>query len=84
MESIRPTVVASSTYIGPGPLPKYWAGRDPTMARFEGEHLVQLILTKVVFTCKGCGGDAALGSMVTFVLSSCFSWSRCTDMETFA
>ena len=25
------------------------AGRDPTMARFERGHVVQLILTKVVF-----------------------------------
>ena len=33
---------------------------------------------------KGSGGDAVLGSTVTFVLPSCWSWSRCTDMETFA
>ena len=33
---------------------------------------------------KGSGGDAVLGSMVTFVLLSFWSWSRCTNMETFS
>ena len=41
------TMAASSTYIGPGPLPKYRAGREPTTAgEFEGGQLVQAILTK--------------------------------------
>ena len=40
-------VVASPIYRGPGPLPKCLAGRDPTMANFEGRQLVQVILTKV-------------------------------------
>ena len=33
-------------YSGLGPLPKMKAGRDPTMAKFEGRQLVWLILTK--------------------------------------
>ena len=46
-------VVASPIYIGPGPLPKYRAGREPTTAgKFEGGQLVQAILTKVVFACE--------------------------------
>ena len=78
-------MVASSTYIGPGPLPKYGAGREPTTAgKFEGGQLVQAILTKVVFACKGSGGDVVLGSTVTSVLPSFWSWSRCTDKATFA
>lgn len=45
---IRPLakVVASPIYRGPGPLPKYSAGRDATMAKFEGRQLVKVILTK--------------------------------------
>ena len=53
--SIRPplSVVASSTYISPGPLPKYQAEREPTTAgKFEGGQLVQAILTKAVFACE--------------------------------
>ena len=30
------TVVASSIYSGLGPLPKYWAGREPTTANLKG------------------------------------------------
>ena len=46
------TMVASPIYRGPGPLPKYRAGREPTTAgKFEGGQLVQAILTKVVFAC---------------------------------
>ena len=33
---------------------------------------------------KGSGDDAVLGSMVTSILPSFWSWSRCTNMETFA
>ena len=51
---------------------------------FERGQLVQAILTKVVFACKGSGDDAVLGSMVTSVLPSHWSWSCCTDMETVA
>ena len=29
-------VVGSPIYRGPGPLPKYCAGRDPTLAKFDG------------------------------------------------
>ena len=39
------------------------------------------------FTCSFYwfpGDDAVLGSMVTSVLPSCWSWSCYTDMETFA
>ena len=50
--SCLPMMVASPIYRGPGPLPKYQAGRDPTTARFEGGQLVQAILTKVVFACQ--------------------------------
>ena len=39
-------VVASPIYRGPGPLPKYLVGRDPTIAKFEERQLVQVILTK--------------------------------------
>ena len=46
--------------------------------------LVQLILTKVVFACQRLCGDAVVGSGVTSALPSCWSWSCCTDMETFA
>ena len=60
------TVVASSTYMGPGPLPKYRAGREPTTAgKFEGGQLVQAILTKAVFACEKPWGDAVLGSTMT-------------------
>ena len=52
--------------------------------KFEGGQLVQAILTKVVFTCKGSGGDDVLGSTVTSVWPSFWSWSRCTDMDAFA
>ena len=42
-----PIVVAISIYRGPGPLPKYRVGREPTTAsEFEGGQLVQAILTK--------------------------------------
>ena len=41
-----PSMVASPTYRGPGPLPKMRAGRAPTIGHFEGEHLVQVIQTK--------------------------------------
>src|SRR3954469_23078019 len=78
-------MVASSTYIGPGPLPKYRAGREPTTAgEFEGGQLVQAILTKAVFAYEKLYGDAILGSTMTSVLPSFWSWSRCTDMATFA
>ena len=43
------------------------------MAKFEGGQLVQAILTKVVFAYKGSGGDAAVGSAMTSVLSSWLS-----------
>ena len=33
---------------------------------------------------KGSGGDAVLGFMVTSILPSFWSWSCCTNMETFA
>ena len=52
--------------------------------KFERGQLVQAILTKAVFACQGSGDDAVLGSMVTSVLLACWSWSLCTDMETFA
>ena len=69
--TLIPTVVASSTYIGPGPLPKYRAGREPTTAgKFEGGQLVQAILTKVVFACEKLWGDAVLGSTMTSVSPS--------------
>ena len=39
--------VAGPIYRGPGPLPKYRAGREPTTGgKFEGGQLVQAILTK--------------------------------------
>ena len=37
-----PSMVASPTYRGPGPLPKMRAGRAPTIGHFEGEHMVHL------------------------------------------
>ena len=78
-------VVASPIYIGPGHLPKYRAGREPTTAgKFEGGQLVQAILTKAVFACEKLWGDAVLGSTVTSVLPSYWSWSFCTDMVIFA
>ena len=84
-DSMPPTVVASSTYSGPGPLPKYRAGREPTTAgKFEGGQLVQAILTKAVFACEKLWGDAVLGSTMTSALPSSWSWSRCTNMATFA
>ena len=43
--------------------------RDPTTANFKGRQLVQVILTKVVFACKGSGGDAVVGSTMTSVLA---------------
>ena len=46
LNQLPPTVVASPIYRGPSPPPKYQAGRDPTMAKFEGRQLVQVILTK--------------------------------------
>ena len=52
-DELAPTVVASPIYRGPGPLPKYRAGREPTTAgKFEGGQLVQAILTKAVFACE--------------------------------
>ena len=36
---------------GPGPLPKYFAGRAPTIGHFEGEHLVHLSRLKLVLAC---------------------------------
>ena len=36
LNPLPPTVVASPIYRGPGPLPKYQAGRDPTMANLKG------------------------------------------------
>ena len=72
-DELPPTVVASPIYRGPGPLPKYRAGREPTTAgKFEGGQLVQAILTKVV------------GSTTTSILPSSWSWSRCTNIATFA
>ena len=66
-----PTVVARPIYRGPGPLPKYQAGREPTTAgKFEGGQLVQAILTKAVFACEKLWGDAVLGSMMTSALPS--------------
>ena len=32
---------------------------------------------------KGSDGDAIVGSAMASVLPSCWSWSCCTDMETF-
>ena len=79
------TVVARPIYTGPGPLPKYRAGRDPTMGgEFEGGQLVQAILTKAVFACEKLGGDAVLGSTMTPALPSSWSWSCCTNIGTFA
>ena len=79
------TMVASSTYIGPGPPPKYRVGREPTTAgKFKGGQLVQAILTKAVFACKKLWGDAVLGSTMPSALPSSWSWSRCTNMATFA
>ena len=79
------TVVARPIYRGPGPLPKYRVGREPTMAgKFEGGQLVQAILTKAVFACEKLWGDAVLGSTMTSALLSSWSWSRCTNMATFA
>ena len=52
--------------------------------RFEGGQLVQAILTKVVFACEKLCGDTVLGPTMTSVLPSSWSWSRCTNMETFA
>ena len=43
-----PTVVASSTYIGPGPLPNIEREGSQQRPIRKGQ-LVQLILTKVVF-----------------------------------
>ena len=64
-------MVANSTYIGPSPLPKYRAGREPTTAgKFEGGQLVQAILTKAVFACENLWGDAVLGSTMTSLLQS--------------
>ena len=64
-------MVASPIYRGPGPLPKYRAGREPTTAgKFEGGQLVQAILTKAVFACEKLWGDAVLGSMMTSGLPS--------------
>ena len=77
-------VVASPIYRGPGPLPKYLTGRDPTTASLKGDNEYKLSLQKVVLPAKGSGDDAAVGSMITSVLPSYRSWSRCTDMETFA
>ena len=54
------------------------------MAKFKGRQLVQVSLTKVVFACKGSGGDAVVGFAMTSVLPSWRTWSCCTDMETFA
>ena len=71
--------------IGPGPLPKYRAGRVPTTAgKFEGGLLVQAILTKAVFACEKPWDDAVLGPMMTSTWPSSWSWSHCTNMATFA
>ena len=79
------TMVARPIYRGPGPLPKYRAGREPTTAgKFGGGQLVQAILTKRSSPAKSSGGDAILGSTMTSVLPSSWSWSRCTDIATFA
>ena len=53
-------------------------------AKFEGGQLVQAILTKVVLPAKSSGGDTVLGSTMTSVLPSSWSWSSCTDIATFA
>ena len=67
-------VVAGPIYRGPGPLPQILSGKGANNGgQFEGGQLVQAILTKAVFTCKGSGSDAILGSTVTSVLPS--SWS---------
>ena len=52
--------------------------------KFEGGQLVQAILAKAVFACEKLWGDAVLGSMMTAALPSSWSWSRCTDIATFA
>ena len=71
MRSLSSTVVSSPIYRGTGPLPKYQAGREPTMAgKFEGGQLVQAILTKAVFACEKLWGDAVLGSTMTSALPS--------------
>ena len=33
-----PTMVASPIYTGPGPLPKYGAGREPTTVNLKGDN----------------------------------------------
>ena len=64
-------MVASPIYRGPGPLPKYRAGREPTTTgRFEGGQLVQAIQTKAVFACEKPWGDTVLGSTMTSALPS--------------
>ena len=79
------TMMASPIYRGPGPLPKYQAGREPTIAgKFEGGQLVQAILTKAVFAYEKPWGDAVLGSTMTSTLPSSWSCSYCTNMATFA
>ena len=52
--------------------------------KFEGGQLVQAILTKAVFDCEKLWGDAVLGSTMTSALPSSWSWSRCTNIATFA
>ena len=36
-DELAPTMVANPIYRGPGPLPKYWAGREPTTANLKGD-----------------------------------------------
>ena len=54
------------------------------MADLKGDSYDKLSWQKQSSPAKGSGGDVALGSMVTSVLLSCWSWSRCADMETFS
>ena len=50
--SSLPMVVATSYLECPWSSSRMEAGREPTMAKFEGRQQVDLILIKVVFACK--------------------------------
>ena len=79
-------MVASSIYRGrPWASSQILSRKGANNGHFEGEHLVQVILTKVGLRLpKGTGDDAVLGSMVTSILPLRWSWSCCTETVTFA
>ena len=61
-----------------------WEGSQQWWANSKGAASTSYPNKRWSSPAKGSGGDAVVGSAMTSILSSCSSWSHCTDMETFA